>query len=464
MQPNEIVTVNVSVTSAPTPSELQKTGAFVSQGGTTNAIGSLTLLTSVSDLAAMLTGAKTLTTLTYSSGTNTVTGTVSGGHNLTVGAAQWVTVAGCTPAGYNGTFLATVPDSTTFTYAMPTSLATCTVLGKVTDEDVAELNAMNTTFWANGKTTAVYVLELGDDSIANGVSALNTWIGLHPLTVYAFLVPKTWDAESTFKTMCGNYNASDALTYFFVTTTISTYSTWGGIDKCVMAMVEAPLTPVTEFSIAAVFHRILSNSPSSGSPVRTIALMQAFGVTPYPLFGNKTLLQSLRNANIGYFDTGSEGGLASILILKFGHMLSGESFDKWYEIDWSKINLELDLANEVINGNNNTIAPLKYNQQGIDRLQARGADTLRRGIIYGLLLSNLPVKSVQLQSTVFATNVVNGLYAGQIVINAIPFATYTHDNPSDYSQGKYGGLQAVIIPQLGFEQIIVNLNATDFAG
>lgn len=464
MQSNEVIQVNVSVTTAPTPNELQKKGAFISQGGTTNAAGSLTLLTGVSDLAGMLTGAKTLTGLVYSGGSNTVTGTVSGGHGLSVGDTQWVTVAGCTPSGYNGTFFATVPDSTTFVYAMPTSLGTCTVLGTVTDEDVAELTQMNTTFWANGKTTPVYVLELGNGTIAEGVTTLNTWIGEHPETIYAYLVPRTWDAESTFKTMCGNYNATDAMTYFFVTTTTSTYGAWGGIDKCVMAIVESPNKGATEFSMAAVFHRILTRSPNSGSPTTSIALMRAYGVTNYPLFGNSALLQLLRNANIGYFDTGAEGGLASQIILKFGHMLSGESFDKWYAIDWAKINLDLDLANEVINGANNDLAPLKYNQAGIDRLQARGADTLRRGIIYGLLLSGLPVKSVSLDSVTFAQNVVSGKYPGQIVINAIPFATYTKDNPSDYAAGKYAGLQAAIIWQNSFEQIIVNLNASDFAG
>lgn len=464
MQPNDIVTINVSVTTAPTPNELQKKGAFISQGGTTNAAGSLTLLTSSSDLAGMLTGAKTLTALVYSGGSNTVTGTVSGGHGLSVGDTQWVTVSGCTPSGYNGTFLATVPNSTTFVYAMPTSLAACTVLGTVTDEDVAELNAMNTTFWANGKTTPVYVLELGDGTIAEGVTALNTWIGEHPETIYAYLVPKTWDDESTFKTMCGNYNATDAMTYFFVTTTTSTYEAWGGVHKCVMAIVEAPTVPVTEFSMAAVFHRILSRTPNSGTPTTAIALARAYGVTNYPLFGNNALLQLLRNANIGYFDTGAEGGLASQIILKFGHMLSGESFDKWFAIDWAKINLDLDLANEVINGANNDLAPLKYNQAGIDRLQSRAADTLRRGILYGLLLSNLEVKIVQIDSVTFAQNVVSGKYPGQNVINAIPFATYTADNPSDYAAGKYAGLQAAIIWQNSFEQIIVNLNASDFAG
>jgi len=462
MQSNEIVQVNVSVTNAPTPSELQQTGAFVSQGGTTTDAGTLTLLTSVSDLASILAGSQTLTAIAYDGGTNTVTGTVSGGHGFPVGDTIWVVIAGCTPSGYNGAYLATIATSTTFTYAMPTALAANTVLGTVTDEDVLELNAMNTTFFAQGQTQAVYVLELGNGTTAEGVTALNSFLSDNPETVYSFLIPRSWDAESTFKTMVANYNAPSTMVNFFVTTTTLTYGSWSAVNNCVYAAVEAPATTVTQFDLAADFHRSLSRRPNSGTPIMTMALFKAYGVEPYPLFGNKSLLQLLRNAHIGFFDTGAEGGIASAIIRKWGHVLSGESFDFWYAVDWAKITLDLDLANEVINGNNNSIAPLYYNQKGIDRLQARAAEVLRRGTVYGLLLGT--VESVQLPPQEFADNVVNKVYAGKNVINAIPFADYVRDNPSDYGLGLYSGLQAAIIPQLGFENIIINLNATDFAG
>ena len=47
------------------------------------------------------------------------------------------------------------------------------------------------------------------------------------------------------------------------------------------------------------------------------------------------------------------------------------------------------------------------------------------------------------------------------MVNAVPWATYTADNPSNYAQGIYGGLTVVFIPQLGFQSIIINLNITD---
>lgn len=456
-----IVKLNVSVTSAPVPNDLQERGAFISQGGTTKAAGSLTLLTAAADLAGILTGAKTLTALTYNSGTNTVTGTVAGGHGFAVGDVVEVTVAGCTPSGYNGTFLATIDNSTTFTYEMLTSLAAATVLGTVTDGDVAELVAMNTTFFAQNGSQAVYVLEFGDGNAAAGVTALSTWLTTYPDTIYSFLVPKLWDTETTFKTLCNLYTAPDKKVNFFVTTTTSTYADWyTGAYNSAIVSVEAPSFPVTEFTAASFFFRTLNRRPNSGSPIMPSAYAECFGVTNYPTFGNGTLLTQLRNAYTNFVITGIEGGIPQNKYWEIGRVSSGESFDFWFAVDWACITMQLYMANAVLNGNNNNIAPLYYNQNGVDTLQAVAAAVLRRGTVYGLLFGD--VLTVQLDSQTFAQNLSRGDYAGRNVLNAIPVAVYTDDNPSDYAQGLYGGFQARIIPQRGFENIIINLNATQF--
>jgi len=380
---NDIVTINVSITNPPIPSQLQKTGAFISQGATTTAAGTLTLLTSVADIDGIL-----------------------------------------APSGHD------------------------------------ELVAMNTTYWAQANSqTAVYVLELGAGTASDGVIALNDFITENPETIYSFLIPRAWDAEPDFHTMAGNYNAPSTPVNFFVTTTILTYEDWSQLDNCVFAMVEAPDRPITEFSCAAPFQVTLAWSPSSAQKVPPLAFSFIYGVTNYPTRNNLTLLTQLKAANIGYVDLGSEGGLVNTII-KWGHVLGGNPFNYWYTVDWAKIQLELDLANEVINGSNNALAPLYYNQNGIDRLQNRAAQTLRNGISYGLVLGD--VIMTELDPTVFAVNVGNGLYAGNAVINAVPFPIYTKNNPSDYMLGKYGGLQAAITPARGFEQIVFNLNVTNF--
>ncbi len=107
----------------------------------------------------------------------------------------------------------------------------------------------------------------------------------------------------------------------------------------------------------------------------------------------------------------------------------------WYSVDWVQINVDMQLANTVINGSNNPINPLYYNQDGIDRLQ-------------------------QVAQGVFNTGVSYGLVNGQPVVNVVPFRTYIKNNPNDYGIGRYAGLSAVYTPMRGFVEIIFNVNVT----
>lgn len=454
---NQIVTLNVSVTNPPAANPLQKTGAFVSQGGTSTAAGTLTPLTSSADLAAILSGAKAITSAVWATGVVTVTTTAP--HGWPNPDTFLVTISGFTPAAYNGTYTATVTGANTFTFPLASNPGSVTTVGVVTDEDVAELAQMNTTFFAQGSAVSVNVLELGQGTAAEGVTALTTYLTNNPGTIYSFLVPRTWDAEPTFKTLCGLYTSYTSKTYFHANSTTGTYSAWATPKpKSALVSVEAPGIPSSEFSPAAQFYQTLSFNPGSSTPVGPLCFRFVYGVTPYPAKGNQTLLSQLKSANVGYIYTGAEGGLSN-LILEWGHTMDGKPFNFWYTVDWAQLTIQADLANEIINGSNNGIAPLYYNQDGIDRLQNRAAQTLRNGITYGLILGKVIV--TQLPSTQFAANFSAGMYRGNAVINAEPFASYTTSNPGHYSTGQYNGLSAAITPARGFEQIMFNLNVTD---
>ena len=452
----QIVTLNVSTNNPPAPSALLKSGAFISQGGTKLAANTLQPLYTSADLAGISFTPVQIASLTWLAGVVTVV--TSSAHGLSNNSQ--VTIAGCTPAGYNVTNVtATVTNTTTFSYPLANNPGAETALGTVTTYAATELAQMNTSFWAQGSTTPVYVLELGSGSSSAGVTALTTWITQNPNTIFSFLVPREWDAEPTFKTMASNYTSPSSLIKFFVTSTLSTYSAWGLTYTNVFLMVEAPGVPSTEFSAAAPFYDTLNWTPGSTTQVPPLCFNFEYGVTQYPTKGNATTLSSLKAANVNYLTSAAEGGLSNTMLV-WGHMQDGNPFNYWYTVAWSLINLDLDISNEVINGSNNTINPLYYNQAGINRLQNRAAKTLRNGVSYGLILGQVIV--TQLDPTTFAANVANGLYAGNAVINAVPFSTYTAANPSDYSLGKYAGLQAAITPLRGFEQIVFNLNVTQF--
>lgn len=169
-----IVNINVSVTNPPKPSQLLKSGAIISMGGTTLAAGEYQLLTTKDDLKAITSPAKTISTIAWATGVVTVT--LSAAHGWTVGDTIPLVVSSVTPSAYNRAVTATVTTSTAFTYPLATDPGTATVMGTVKTVAANEIIEMNTTFWAQGTTRAVYVLELGDVSVSAAVASLSDFI------------------------------------------------------------------------------------------------------------------------------------------------------------------------------------------------------------------------------------------------------------------------------------------------
>jgi len=534
---NQIVTVNVSQRVAPEPSDLQKSGAFVSQGGTTLAAGATAFLTEEADLAAILAAVKPVHSLTwsggvvtatteqfaatgtYDSGTGVVTltltptstievgdsvvvsgatgtgdyadidgarvaGASSGGatlkYTITTGLTMTITaatvnvaigmtvsdtflttIAGATPATYNGEVLATVASSTTFTYPLTTDPGTSPATGTVTytPRGVAELSAnMNPVFFAQGSAQGVFVLELGAGEDAAAIAVLDAWITANPGEFYSYLVPKSWNAAATFVTLVNKYTANTAKTYFFTTLTAGTYASFAGI-KSVVGHVESPDSPITEFSAAADFRATLNYAPSPTNKVTPLAFTYLQDVTAYPTKGNGATLTAFKAAGVNYVGTGAEGGISSE-ILFWGTTMDVRPFTYWYSVDWIQINTDLDVTNAVINGSNDPTNPLYYNQNGIDRLQDVGAATLSKAVSYGL--ANGTVTQTALSPTAFNDALDAGDFDGQLVINAVPYATWLAANPSDYKDQTYGGFTVVYVNQNGFIEIIFNIVVTDF--
>ena len=235
---NPIVIVNASIQTAPSPSQLQKTGAFISQGGTITSPGTRSLLTQLSDLTPLLTGTKAISSITWVGGVASVT-TVSP-HGFTVGDSLPMTIAGAVPAGYNGSYVATITSANSFTYPLLTGPGSNTTPGVYSPEDVGELLSMATTFFAQGAAQSVYVLELGAGNANDGVSFLTTWIAANPNVFYSYLVPRFWDGVASYLAMIATFEATGSKTYFFTTTTLATYQLYVNTFKSVVSLIEAP--------------------------------------------------------------------------------------------------------------------------------------------------------------------------------------------------------------------------------
>jgi len=428
-----IVNVIVKQQVASAPSTLQQTGAFVSQGATTLATGTYQLITQLSNLTSILTPSNAISTITWAS--SVVTVTTSTPHGIPNGNVIQGIISGVTPTAYNGTYAVTSTGTYTLTYALATNPGTATVSSSsiFSLEDTQELLAMGTTFFAQGATTPVYVLELGIGTPAAGVTSLTNFINTSSFKFYSYLLPSTWNTEPTAITMANTFSGTTAQTYFYVTTTLATYTAWTGI-KSVLATVQSPSAPVTEFDAAAIFWSTLSYNPSASNLATPLEYTFVYGVTSYSTLTNAQQT-TLLNAGVNYIYTGAQGQISNTLI-EGGTFMDKNPFNYWYSTDWLAINVSIALAAAIINGSNTSTNPLYYNQAGVNTLQKVAQATTNNGIAFGLILS-------------------------PATVGAIPFNTYVSENPSDYAAGIYKGLSLTFVPQRGFSSITIYLTASN---
>lgn len=465
-----IVIVNVSQQEGPTPLVLQRTGALVSQGATTLTSGTYSLLTSGASITSLLVGTEPITSMTLTSGT--VTATATSAHGFTVGDTIPITISGVTPAAFNGTFTATITTTTAFTYPLSGSPGSVTVQGVYTVEDVAELQQMVNTYFANGTSNGVYVLELGSGNATDGIADLEAFITAQPGIFYRYLLPRAWGILPAFySSFLPLYSGTTAKVYFHATTTVTYFNAnttvFSPTLKEGIISVEAPAVVSaaaagtgTEFSAAAGFYQQLALNPSPANQVCQANFSFLYGVTPYPTKGNQTLFTTLKAANINIVATGAEGGITTAMLVP-GRCLDGHDINKyWYSVDNVQLNLDQYTANAVINGSNNPQNPLNYDQAGINSLQGVALSVMKTEVSYSLALGQ--VVGVQMSGAAFEQAVGAGTYAGQVVVNAIPFLTYVQANQGDYKIGLYQGLQVAYTVQNGFDQIIYNVVVSDF--
>lgn len=312
---NPVVNLNVSRRIAPAPSTLQKTAALISQGATNTSPGTITLLKQKSDLTPVLAGGKAISTITWSGSVATVT--TAAPHGWTNGDTLPVTISGAVPAGYNGTFTGTITGASTLTYPLASNPGSETVPGVVTVEDVAELNAMVTTFFAQGVSQAVSILELGAGNAADGVTFLNAWITANPKVFYAYLVPRFWDAVASFLTFAANFTALDAKTYFFVTTTLQNWRAYTAL-KSIFLEVEAPAYGVWPANALTAISFAAGVVTATTTTAHTVAPGQYFtiaGVTPSGYNGTFLAIAGTAGTTLKYAlasDPGAETVLGTL--------------------------------------------------------------------------------------------------------------------------------------------------------
>jgi len=425
-----IVTVIGNQIVGSTPSTFQQTGAMVSQGGTTTAVNTTSLITQLSDLTTILQDPTTLVSVVWDSGVVTVVTTDP--TTIPIDTTVQGVITGCVPTAYNGTYNCTYVSATSFTYPLTNDPTAISTLGTFQLGSAVDLLAYGTTFFAQGNNISYYVLELGCNSTVNGVTSLTSYMGDPTIPFYDYLLPSSWDAEANAYALASTNSAFTSKVYFYVPTTLSTYSNWESF-KSVVTCIENTSAPVTEEDIASIFWTSLSYNPNSTSPMAPMQYRYVSGVTANVL--TVPVQSSLKSAGVNWISTGAEGGVSNTLI-KWGTYMDLNQFTYWYAIDWVQINAAQTLAYTVIQGSNLTANPLIYNQSGINRLQTAINALMKNAVTFGVVLSPFSC-------------------------TAVSFENYITQNPNDYSTGTYSGLSLTFTPAVGFESITIYLTASN---
>jgi hypothetical protein len=461
--PNSIVTVEVATVSAPTPNTFQQQGALVTFGGSNLVPQSAEVLTQASDLNTWVAAPINIATITYATGEVTVTLASPLPAEYANGSIAKFVIAGVDLPDYNGLQECTIVSSTSFTYPITTTPAAATVMGTAQPAESVELLQMVQTFFGQGNRVGVWVLELGWCASSTAMStALTTWLTNNNLSFYGYLMPRACAATPTdmnnMGTAYAGYSSNESMTYFWVTVLEANISIYTSAIKNVVQFIEAPKIGANEFTCAAMFYNALAFKPSNVSRCAPMAFRYLYGVTPYPTQNNGPLLKSFKTNNTNYVSSGAEGGISYNIVYPGVTKDGYDYFNWWWTIDWVQINVNLDVSNAIINGANNPVAPLYYDQTGINSLQTTLAGTMMNASVFGMVQGRIALTQLDQPSLTDAINA--GDFAGICAVNAVPFINYTAENPGDYKIGEYDGLAVTFIPARGFIHVLILVTAS----
>jgi hypothetical protein len=436
----QIVNLTAVLTVAPIPSQLQRSGAFVSVGGTTLTTGTYLYCSQLSALEAVLatSGSGNQAELQTMGATFFAQGTSIGAYVLELG----VQTSGAAGIEALNAWITNNPGIF-YAYLVPAAWDnTSEVVGSVivTTGGSGYTSAPTVAFSGGGGGTGATATATIANGAVTGVTITNPGSGYTAAPTVTFTggsgtgAAATANLASELNIIAGEYASPTGRTYFFISTTAANVATYQP-NKSVYAFVPSPTATSQEFGAAAHFYQWLVNNPSATSPLAPMAYRFLNGVTPWPATGYASQVQTVLSAFGNINLVPPQGGITNTCIFK-GTTSDGSQSSWWYGIDWYQIRVTDDLADEVVNGSNEE-PPLLYSQDGVNRLAGVALRDLNTAISFGCALSG--------------------------TITATSFSAYTTANPANYKAGIYQGLGANIVGQNGFLQVGILLDAIEFA-
>lgn len=507
-----IVNLTAVVTTAPTPSQLQQSGAIVSVGGTTLAAGTYLYCANLSAVTAVAATTYAITSLAWASGT--VTATVTSGILPSIGTTFTTTISGATPSGYNGTYSATVASSTTFTYAVTSNPGTETVAGSFTLSGTSPITAAATTFFAQGTSVGAYVLELGAiTGVDAQIAALQTWITNNPNVFYAYLVPAAWDYS---KDEVGSVIINNGGTGYTSVPTVGFSGGGGGTGAAGTAVIQNgqiasvtitnpgsgyTSTPTVTFTggggsgamatanLVSAMYELASQYANPTAKTYFFVTTSVTNIVNYS--AQKSVFAVVPSPTAASTEFQAAAFFYQWLVNKpsAANPLGPMSYRYLYGVTpWPATGYAANIQTVLSNYGNIVLVPpqggisnscafkgttMDGSQAswwyGIDWFQIQGVQALAAAVVNG---SNTIPPLVYNQhgiNTLLATlqNVANSAVSFQcaltITLTATDFSTYTTANPTNYQAGIYNGFTADVTGQNGFLTVGVALDAIQFA-
>lgn len=297
---------------------------------------------------------------------------------------------------------------------------------------------------------SVNVLELGQVSetttLQTQATQLDTIIksGLH--RSYMYLIPTSFYIEnSPIVSIMQEYTKETSAQYFMISTTAdvttdAVATQFKNLKSCFLVYDNSDTSQ--NINLAGSILGILASSKfdisgnNKASPLN-FKILQGFKFNPI----NRVLLNKLTQYPANFIF--NEVGYATI---GNGRYTNGDAWDYWYQWDLTQLALQQKITQLLINGVNNPVNVIRFDQQGIDIINASVKSTLSEYIQLGCI-----------NTYAMALNPANNTLIGLNNINTIDFNTYISQYPDKYQNEIYDGISFYVLINRYIRQCILNI-------
>lgn len=297
---------------------------------------------------------------------------------------------------------------------------------------------------------SVNVLELGQVSDTNTLQAqatqLDTIIKSGLNRSYMYLIPTSFYVEnSPVVSIMQEYTKETSAQYFMISTTSdvttdNVATQFKGLKSCFLVYDNSDTTQ--NINLAGSILGIMASNKfdisgnNKASPLN-FKILQGFKFNPI----NRVLLNGLTQYPANFIF--NEVGYATI---GNGRYTDGFAWDYWYQWDLTQLALQQKITQLLINGVNNPVNVIRFDQQGIDIINASVKSTLSEYIQLGCI-----------NTYAMALNPANNTLIGLNNINTIDFNTYISQYPEKYQNEIYDGISFYVLINRYIRQCILNI-------